>query len=310
MHIILLILVLLLTSYDVNADWQKIDISSLAWLRAAYFLNSNHGFIVGSHGTLLETKDGGKTWRQRPKFTTDNILDVYFSDEKTGWLLCEKSSITLPGELNSYFLKTSDGGTTWQKIELMNERRRFTRFFATKSGIFVVGEAGALYFLSNNEQKRVNVPIPYRLTSGFAVNESIFITGGNGSLLLFNQSTNTWDYPSLIEPSKNRLNAIFFINKQRGWLVGNEGKIYTTFNGGKTWYQQNSGTNKNLNDVFFKNSMEGFVVGDDGLILQTNDGGNSWFEVKGMIPHKLERIIFQGDVGFAVGFGGTILRYQ
>jgi photosystem II stability/assembly factor-like uncharacterized protein len=253
MHIILLILVLLLTSYDVNADWQKLDISSLAWLRAVYFLNSNHGFIVGSQGTLFETKDGGKTWRQRPKFTPDNILDVYFSDEKTGWLLCEPSLMPLPEGPKSYFLKTLDGGTTWQKIELMNEKRRFTRFFTTKNGIFVVGEAGALYFLSNNEQKRVNVPIPYRLTSGFAVNESIFITGGNGSLLLFNQLTNTWDYPLLIEPPKNRLNAIFFINKQRGWLVGNEGKIYTTFNGGKTWYQQNSVTYKNLNDVFYKN---------------------------------------------------------
>src|SRR5205085_5914659 len=64
----------------------------------------------------------------------------------------------------------------------------------------------------------------------------------------------------------------------RGWLVGSNGAVFTTGNGGSTWQAQASGTKVSLNSVNFpwSDSQHGWIVGEDGLILSTSDGGGRW----------------------------------
>ena len=81
------------------ASWTKQRTSSLAWLHAVYFLDSDRGWAVGSRGTLLSTNDSGKSWQAKPQPTEDAIRDIYFVDELIGWLLCER---------NIYDLKAND----------------------------------------------------------------------------------------------------------------------------------------------------------------------------------------------------------
>src|SRR5689334_6556403 len=39
------------------AAWTRQRSGTMAWLRAVYFLDQNHGWVAGSGGTLLETGD-------------------------------------------------------------------------------------------------------------------------------------------------------------------------------------------------------------------------------------------------------------
>ncbi|MGI8495342.1 MAG: WD40/YVTN/BNR-like repeat-containing protein, partial [Pyrinomonadaceae bacterium] len=102
----------------------------------------------------------------------------------------------------------------------------------------------------------------------------------------------------------------FFINQKTGWSAGADGKIYATMNGGKYWREQNSTITKSILDIFFLNTAEGYAVGDDGTILHTTTAGNTWKTEESNVKHKLERVFFNGRGGFAVGFGGTILKYE
>src|SRR5260370_19038471 len=52
----------LLTVYAGN--WSRQRSGTMAWLRAVYFLDQRHGWVAGSGGTLLETKDGRDTWKK------------------------------------------------------------------------------------------------------------------------------------------------------------------------------------------------------------------------------------------------------
>ena len=61
----------------------------MAWLRSVFFLDHNRGWAVGSKGTLLRTDDGGQTWQSRGAAINDIVRDIYFIDEKNGWLVCE-----------------------------------------------------------------------------------------------------------------------------------------------------------------------------------------------------------------------------
>ena len=58
-----------------------------------------------------------------------------------------------------------------------------------------------------------------------------------------------------------------------GTVVGTEGTIFRTTDGGTTWVTQTSGTTNDLHGVSFTDGNNGTVVGDDGTILRTTNGG-------------------------------------
>jgi len=53
----------ILTIYD-GRNWHDATarIPTRAWLKQCLFSDAEHGWIVGSVGTLLRSNDGGKTW--------------------------------------------------------------------------------------------------------------------------------------------------------------------------------------------------------------------------------------------------------
>jgi len=58
-----------------------------------------------------------------------------------------------------------------------------------------------------------------------------------------------------------KLNKVFFINSQTGWVVGDSGKILKTTNEGANWFSQNSNTNHTLVSVQFINESTGYIAG-------------------------------------------------
>ena len=82
-------------------------------------------------------------------------------------------------------------------------------------------------------------------------------------------------------PTKNDLYKITFTDSMNGWIIGNDGTILHTANGGATWEQQVSNTIKHLYGVSMADSLHGWIVGNlgivpHGIILRTGDGGSNW----------------------------------
>lgn len=296
------------------ADWTPQKSGTLSWLHDVFFINENKGFIAGSNGTFLSTTDGGKSWRAQDKFTGDTIAQIYFSDENTGWLLCEKSVYAGGAIGSSYLLKTADGGAHWEKIDFGGGRERVTRVFFAKNGFaMAIGETGVLFALQDDAKtwKRITSPTRYLLLDGSFTDEFHgTIVGAGGSVLFTEDAGATWTQAILSNGAKTRLNKVFFINRKLGWTTGGEGKIYQTINGGKTWRLQTSGVAQNLTDIFFLNTAEGWAIGDEGTILHTTTAGNVWTTVNSKIKHRLEKVFFTKRKGWAVGFGGTILSFD
>ncbi len=312
----ILVIVFIFTSIQTaRAEWVKQNVNTLAWLRAIHFVDENTGWIGGSRGTFLFTNDGGENWQQTAKFTDDTILQIFFKDNETGWLLCERDIFNLGPRSPSYLMKTNDGGKNWERIEFKNDqRRRLTNMFFAGNGFgLAIGETGTLYGLEDDDRtwKQMPPPSSYLMLAGvFTDNLHGTIVGGGGTVLFTEDAGASWDLATLADNSRAKLNSVFFINKQSGWTVGSGGKIYQTVNGGKYWRLQRTNTTKNLNDIFFKDTAEGWAVGDDGTILHTQTAGNVWREAGSKAKHKLEKIYFNGKKGFIIGFGGTLLTYE
>jgi photosystem II stability/assembly factor-like uncharacterized protein len=85
------------------------------------------------------------------------------------------------------------------------------------------------------------------------------------------QSDWEWQYSTTTE----HLNDVYFINQYQGWIVGDNGTILSTVDGGNTWNQRNGTTTEDLKAVHFITEDIGWAVG--GNVMQySEDGGNSW----------------------------------
>jgi photosystem II stability/assembly factor-like uncharacterized protein len=312
---IILFLLCIFCFQTANAQWKKINSSTFAWLHSVYFVNQNQGWIVGSNGTFLETTDGGTTWKAKPKFTQDTIRDVYFTNEKHGWILAEKDAFGSYGSSPSYISETFDGGESWKKVNLQGEgKEKLVKIFFSKDGFGrAVGEAGTLFLMQEDRNTwiKTSVPVRFLLLNGNFFNQNNgLVIGGGGTSLYTEDGGNSWNPSNFTQKANSKLNSVFFTNPKVGWAVGAEGKIFTTVNGGKLWREQISKVTYDLFDVFFINTAEGWIIGDNGLILHTTTAGNIWTPIQTNIKHKLERVYIIGKKGFAVGFGGTILKYE
>ena len=72
------------------------------------------------------------------------------------------------------------------------------------------------------------------------------------------------------------LTGVSFIDANNGWVVGFNGTILKTTDGGANWISQESGINDDLYRVSFTDANNGTAVGDSGIILSTINGGVNW----------------------------------
>ncbi len=77
----------------------------------------------------------------------------------------------------------------------------------------------------------------------------------------------------LVSSPYSSLKAMKFVDTNMGWVVADNGKIFRTLDGGQQWEAQESGVQSNLTSVDFINNYSGVIVGEEGIILTTKNGG-------------------------------------
>jgi len=310
----IIILVVLVCGFQtVRADWVKQTTNSFAWYKDIHFVGQK-GFIVGTDGVMLSSDDSGSTWTSRKKFTNDSFLQVHFTDQNTGWLLCERNIYSRGKNATSYLRKTIDGGKNWEKIEFEDGgRERVTRLLFHQDGrANAFGEGGVFFKLQDDglTWKKSKTAIHYLLLDGSFGSDTVGAIVGTGGTIMFTEDAGfTWEKATLIGDTDTRFNAIYFAGPKGAWAVGTQGRIFRNNGGGRLWRQQESTVTANLNDVYFSNEKSGWAVGDNGIIVRTRDGGATWTDVASKTTHRLEKITFVDGQGWAIGFGGTLLLY-
>lgn len=77
-------------------------------------------------------------------------------------------------------------------------------------------------------------------------------------------------------PTQNSLFSIHFPSSDVGYIVGYQGKILKTVDGGNNWGTQTSPVTETLWSVHFPTVNAGYAVGANGVIIKTVNGGVNW----------------------------------
>lgn len=120
---------------------------------------------------------------------------------------------------------------------------------------------------------------------------------------------NAQNWTTLNSSTSLNLYSVFFPDTDTGYVVGANGIILATTNGGSDWSLVPSPTSSNLTSVHFSDANMGYAAGENGVILNTSDGGVTWTELISGTSQSLYSIFFPAtDTGYAVGADGIILK--
>lgn len=230
---------------DGGINWNEMSISiyqiGMGYTTGITFVNSTTGFVIGGDaypmpmpccydGVINKTTNAGLNWFEIYRNAGEQQQEIKFKDE-----------FNLTVLENSTFIKTTDGGLSWNTS---------------------YNQIGDIYFRARS------MTDPYL--------DTMYVAGFKHSdTAAVRKSTdrgNSWFY-TLKLPFRKSFRKIFAIDGNTVFAVGDTGLIARTTNGGINWTVQNSGTRKKLNGVWFINKDTGFVVGDSGLVLKTFTGG-------------------------------------
>lgn len=229
------------------------------------FLDSDTGWITSKNptstgafydGALLQTTNGGLTW-DTINDTISYIIDFQFLNSNIGWLIqyTQGGWGTLISEYK--ILKTTDGGFSWDVL-----------FEKTYSNHRI--PIPSLYFI-NEAEGWISEPVEqYSNFSADLIHKTI-----DGGL--------TWLTDTIKCPFNG---AMHFIDEKYGCIVGKNGQISSTSDGGQTWIPRSTlAFDEDLISIDFINQDIGWVVADEvglwgpgGKIFKTTNSGLSWQE--------------------------------
>lgn len=146
----------------------------------------------------------------------------------------------------------------------------------------------------------------YSLTDVF-FKGNIGFAQGNGVFLKSDDGGTTWVHIYLPLTGEYYIykQAIFFLSEEKGYVGTEQGEIFFTDDGGRSWETRVSGTWYEFRDLFFLSEEKGYAIAGYGDLYQTSDGGRSWTEVDlsalGWHPRVRDIWFTNDNNGFLIG---------
>jgi membrane protein len=234
------------------------------------------------------------------EFTKIKYTDVQFIENK-GWAIAQ----------DGVMLFTEDGGKKWQLRKLGKFTLNDIYMISPVDG-YIVGNSGIMLATADggNSWNIISIAnldsnlstITFKGTKGI-------ITASRGKILTTEDSGKNWIIETIEETKKSdrysNINNSFILDNNDILLIGDEGLILKSKNGGKTW-KKNRFKQSNYFTIYFFDGQKGVIAGDKGTMIFTDDGGENWYK-KSLPTQKVNKILYVNKKLWAIGDTGMIM---
>jgi photosystem II stability/assembly factor-like uncharacterized protein len=189
------------------------------------------------------------------------------------------------------------------------------------SKIIAVGDNGYIIKSTDGGRNWRNIPTftPYFLRAIQAPTDSMLYAVGTWRTVLKSEDQGESWYPLNINMSRNVnittwYNDVFFLNKEKGYVVGDDAIVAWTLDGGRSWKDTSfSGQlSSRLNCVTFADDSLGFISGGSNALFRTKNGGRTWEKINidfiGFNVNVTKVTFLNTLTGFAVGDNGVCIK--
>ena len=160
---------------DNLGKWNEFSLYEDLQFTAVRFVDRSNGFAVGEFGTVMVSRDGGDSWRQRRPIPNDFYpMGADFLDRTTGWV----------GGLDGIVWRTTDGGRNWRRQETPTSSPIYG-IRASRKGVYAVGGSAKLVEFHRGQWRTFEggpEVLAYMRGVGVLDNGALLVAGGGGTL--------------------------------------------------------------------------------------------------------------------------------
>ena len=274
-------------------------------LNGVILISKKLGWACGNNGLVLKYE--GDTWTKVDTglAKNENLLGAAFANENEGWMVGSHGTI-LHYNNGIWNLETSQTEVNLNSVAVTRAKT-----------VWVVGSGGTILTYNGVTWGRITAlatdtagAAPTTVTEdlnsvGLSDQNNGWAVGARGTILRYDGQK--WQ-AFAASPTTERLNSVSVISDVQAWIVGAFGTILR-FNG-TTWGKQGTASaGLDLFQIYMKDDNNGWTVGQDGTLLYYD--GTHWIShQKPLGKPALNALSLMGNLGFAVGANGTILKYQ
>jgi len=298
-----------------QAVWQKVELPTKANLLDIGFTetNPNHGWLIGTESTLLETNDGGKTWATRQLGLGEGnyrFVSINFNGNE-GWIAGKPSLL----------LHTEDGGQSWTRIGLSSKlpgEPTLVNALGSHSAELAT-DVGAIYRTQDNGQNWKALVTQavgavrnlYRDRDGryiaVSAKGNFYSTWSPGDAAWLQHNRN----------SSRRVQNMGYTPDGRTWMLNRGGRLqFSEVGTVDAWEKpQNPKSAKGIGllDLSYQDTENVWVTGGSSTLLHSTDGGKNWVREESLdaVGANFYSVDFVSqDRGFILGQTGTLLAYS
>ncbi len=246
-------------------------------LFAVSFPTENDGWACGRFGTIMHTSDGGLTWNRQASGSTFTLSGICFADPKNGWAVGNAGTI----------LHTGDGGETWEKQESpVNTFHMDVIFFDSQNGLIVsertnilaTKDGGKSWEVQYSDEDYILKAVSFcDVSHGWAVGEAGYTYRTTDGGQTWEKQAGLYDmdeYGDIV--SEPTLFDVVTVDPQTAWVVGIQGVVKKTADGGQTWEQVDIGIGQPNLYTVARLGTGGLVIAGKGLCVVSENGGKAW----------------------------------
>jgi len=318
--------------------WEPVSFSEDLEFREVFFVTIDKGWVAGSKGTIIHTKDGGATWAAQmggdPQSADEPVRLLRFLDETHGWAVLGGS-----GSSSTRIVRTEDG-ESWEVLgaapQYIHELAMSSPTEGVAAGYLGMGSVPSTLLKTRDGGKTWKPVAECSVKAmvgglsreiGCNVGRIQFVTPSVGYLVAKTKCVGPCEFPPILaktedggdswrffigpgDPEVVGATDLFFTDENTGVVRTTDGKLSRTTDGGATWkgLVASVGTYSKL---IFADPEVGWALEFHEKMSFTVDGGNRWNSRPFRFPATPRAWSFpRRDRAYVVGDHGMVFRYS